>query len=85
VLIVLSVTLCLCAAAIAASVKVVRIAMGRFGLDPMTVMLWFGLAEKASPARTRRATVRERSARRRSPHRSLGRRAIRRRPPQPSA
>jgi len=88
-LVALSVTLCLFAVAIAASAKVVRMAMRRFGLDSMTVLLWFGLAERPSesraPRRTRAAkTVREGPTRRRSPHRSLGRRVARRRPAQPS-
>jgi threonine/homoserine/homoserine lactone efflux protein len=89
VLIVVSVTLCLCAAAIAASAKVVRVAMDRLGLDSMTVLLWFGLAEwpseRPAPRRARAAkAVRDQPARRRSPHRSLARRAVRRRPAQPS-
>jgi hypothetical protein len=89
VLIVVSVTLCLCALAIAASAKVVGMAMARFGLDVMTVLLWFGLAERPSgrPAPgSARATkaVPDRPGRRRPTHRSLGRRAIRRRPAQPS-
>jgi len=89
VLIVVSVTLCLCAAAIAASAKVVRLAMDRFGIDSMTVLLWFGLAEwpseRPAPRRVRATKpVRDRSTRRRSPHRSLARRAVRRRPAQPS-
>ena len=88
-LIVVSVTLCLCAAAIAASAKVVRVAMDRLGLDSMTVLLWFGLAEwpseRPAPRRARAAkAVRDQPARRRSPHRSLGRRTVRRRPAQPS-
>lgn len=87
-LVALSVTLCLFALAIAASAKVVRMAMARLGLDSMSVLLWFGLAEWPSerPAqrRTRAAkTVRDGARRRRSPHRSLGRRAARR-PAQPS-
>ena len=86
-LVALAVTLCLFAVAIAASAKVVRMAMARFGIEPMTVLLWFGLAEwpseKSKPRRPRAAkTVRDRSARRPSPHRALGRRTVRRRPAQ---
>jgi len=89
-LVALSVTVCLCALAIAGTAKVVGIAMGRLGLDSMTVLLWFGLAEwpSESPAPRHRAraakAMRDGPARRRSPHRSLGRRAIRRRPAQQS-
>jgi hypothetical protein len=44
-LIVVSVTLCLCVIAIWASAKVIRLASERLGLDLMAVLLWFGLAE----------------------------------------
>ena len=50
-LIVVSVTLCLCAVAIWASAKVIRLASDRLGLDVMAVLLWFGLAEWPSDAR----------------------------------
>ena len=88
-LVVLTVSLCLCAFAIAATAKVVGLVMDRFGLDPIIVMLWFGLAEwpseRPAPRRTRTTkAVHDGSTRRRSPHRSLGRRAGRRRPAQPS-
>jgi hypothetical protein len=89
-LVALSVTLCLCALAMAGTAKVVRMAMARLGLDSTTVLLWFGLAEwpgesRAPRQRARTAkTVRDGATRRRSPHRSLGRRAIRRRPAQQS-
>jgi hypothetical protein len=86
-LVALSVTLCLCVLAIAGTAKVVRLVMGRFGIDSMSVLLWFGLAEWPSEERLPRAkqigkTVGERSdqQRRPSPHRSLGRLAARRRP-----
>jgi hypothetical protein len=85
VLVVLSVSLCLCAAAVAATAKVVRLVMDRFGLDPMTVMLWCGLAEwpseRSAPRRARAdksVPDRPKQLRRRSPHRSLGRLAARR-------
>ena len=86
-LVFLAVSVGLCTAAIAGTAKVVRLVMDRFGIDSMSVMLWFGLAEWPSEERLPRAkeigkTGEERSVqqRRRSPHRSLGRLAARRRP-----
>jgi hypothetical protein len=46
------ITICLCALAIYAIARVTRVALDRFGLDFMTVLLWLGLAER--PANTRR-------------------------------
>lgn len=85
---VMSVSVCLCALAVVASVMVVRMAAERLRLDLMTTLLWFGLAEWPSeprPPRARRldADAGERQLhrrRRRSAHRSRGRRSVRRRP-----
>lgn len=42
---IVAITLCLCVLAVWGITMVIRAAMRRLGLDPMTVMLWFGLAE----------------------------------------
>ena len=44
-LLTLLITLALCVLAIGGIVKGIRLAMDRLGLDPMTSLLWLGLAE----------------------------------------
>jgi len=87
VLVIVSISLSLCALAVYASATLTREVMDRLGLDLMTALLWLGLAEwpSESPAprrqRRRRAVV-DRPARRRgrSPHRRVIKPAGRRRP-----
>jgi len=55
VLVIVAITICLCALAVWAITRVINEAMGRLGLDPMSVMLWFGLAEWPAEPRLRRA------------------------------
>jgi len=93
VLVILSVTLCLCALGAYGTAKVTRKVLERFGLDLMTVLLWLGLAEY--PTETRVSTEHERlrrqrdrspGRRRRSPHYAFSRpRVGRRRPARPSS
>lgn len=46
------ITVSLCALAVYAIARVTQVALDRFGLDFMTVLLWLGLAER--PAETKR-------------------------------
>ena len=80
VLVIVSVTLALFAVAIVASAKVTQVVARRLGLDLMTVLLFVGLAEWPSEARSPRGQrVPEGPARRRSPHRRPWRAGARRR------
>ena len=76
-LVIVAVSLTLVVIAIAATAKITQVLMSRFGLDPMTVLLWLGLAEWSSePRRVRQWSVRRP---RRSPHRRLERPRVRQR------